>query len=153
MFRNICIETTHTDLTKQPPTVGMQRVQAVYYVCANFHPFTVITDFSTLRHPLAPLPLSHPSRSLFSFLAAHTHSSRFLLHLSPTTTTASAYIATNLPRPSFFAILFAPSLSSLLPLFPPLPSTNRDGGDGGGCPEGVAISIEGRSRQFSYRTT
>lgn len=41
------------------------------------------------------------------------HLSRFLLHLWLTTTTASAYIAANLPRSSFFAIFFALSLSPL----------------------------------------
>lgn len=141
---------THTDLTQQPPTVGMRRVQTVHYVCANFHPFTIITDFSASSPPFVSLPISLLlPNCLHPFLPA------FLLHLSPTTTTASAYIAANLPRSSFFTILFTPE--SILPSHPhPLslpPPTNRDSGDDGGCPEGAAISIGGRSRQFSYRTT
>jgi len=51
------------------------------------------------------------------------------------TTMASAYMDANLPRPCFFAILFAQS-----PSHPRRTETVGDGGDGG-CPEGAAIGI------------
>lgn len=45
-------------------SVCARRVQAAcYYVCANFHPFIVITD-SSASSSLALVPLSHPSRAI-----------------------------------------------------------------------------------------
>lgn len=146
---------THTDLTKQPPTVGMRRVQTVYYVCANFHPFTIITDFSASSPPRTPRPPSHPSRSFFSFLTLpltpippgfsftfHQRRRQRLRTLPP--------ISLDRAFSRFFSPRVYPPFSPSRTLSPP---TNRDSGDDGGCPEGAAISIEGRSRQFSYRTT
>lgn len=107
MFGNMCIEVTHTESTRQPPTIGMRRVQAVYYVCANFHPFTVITDSSASPSPgTSSVFASVPISPLLSN-CSHTSLPVFLLHLLLTATTASAYIVANLPWSSFFAI-FSP---------------------------------------------
>lgn len=88
--------------TKQPPAVGIWRIQADDHACANFHPFPVTVD-STLSPFSSPgaLPPSHPFRPLLP------RCSRPLLHLSPTTT-ASACIGANLPRPRVFRDSFRP---------------------------------------------
>lgn len=120
----------HRSKTHQNQSSGNPRRS----VCEGCKPPITSARISTLlpsspipprRHPLALRPSSHPFRSLLFFLTAHTHPSRcFSFIFCSTATTASAYIAANLPRPSFFAIFFTPSLSPL-PFTPPFTDESR----------------------------
>lgn len=108
MFGNMCIGATHTESTNQstiqPSAVGMRRVLGRRSRLREFPPLSRHRRFltaPTLHRSRASLPPSHPFRPLLP------RCSRSLLHLSPTTT-ASACIGANLPRPRVFRDSFRP---------------------------------------------
>lgn len=107
-FGNVCIEATHTESTNQTTNqnlhpVGMRRVQAADYACANFHPFPGVVD-SSPRHPPS-LP------DLFRLRASLSTSSPALLPVSSSPFTDDDGVCVyrrHLPRPRVFRNSFCP---------------------------------------------